>query len=194
VAAGPVRVGAERRERMKRLAATALTAVCACAIAGVAYAQKVNIDYDKGVDFSRFTSYQWAEGQPAQSPLVHKRIVNAIEKQLASKGWTKVEPSDALTATAVVVYYAGVEAERQLNAWGSGPRWSGIATANVETILTGQLVVDVYDTATGELVWRGFASDTVSDDQEKNEKRLNEAVGKLFKQFPPGRAARSSQR
>jgi hypothetical protein len=34
-------------------------------------------------------------------------------------------------------------------------------------------------------VWWGAASDTISSKPEKNEKHLNEAVEKMFKDFPP---------
>jgi len=44
---------------------------------------------------------------------------------------------------------------------------------------------DLFDTSTKQVVWRGVASDTVSDKPEKNEKHLYEAVAKMFKDFPP---------
>ena len=171
---------------------TLVIAVCLSSISAAASAQKVMVDYDKEVEFAKYASYTWADGESARNPLVHKRIVNAIDGQLAAKGWTKTAANAEGSPSAVVVYHAAIETERQLNTWGSGPRWSGFGNASIETILTGQLVVDIYDAATKQLLWRGFASDTVSDDQEKNEKRLNEAVAKLFKQFPP-KAARSTR-
>lgn len=158
---------------------TSLVILGVCLMPIAAQAQRVNVDYDKAVDFSKYKTYAWETGQPAPNPLVHKRILNAIDNQLAAKGRSKVESS----ANAIVVYYAAIEEERQLNAWGGGPRWSG--TVNVETILTGQLVVDIYDGVTKELLWRGFVSDTASEKADKNEKKLNEAVAKLFKRFPP---------
>jgi len=176
----------------RSLLRTLVIAICVSLVATAAWAQKVMVDYDKEVDFSKFQTYAWADGESAANPLVHKRIVNAIERQLASKGWTKGAADADPAPSAIVVYHAAIEADRELNTWGSGPRWNGYGNARLETILTGQLVVDVYDAATKQLMWRGFASDTVSDDQEKNEKRLNEAVAKLFKQFPP-KAARSTR-
>ena len=164
-----------------------IMAVCVSLATTEAFAQKATSDYDRAVDFAKFRSYKWERGQSAPNPLVDKRIVAAIDTQLESKGWTKTgaEPS------AVVVYYAAIDAEKQLNAWGTGPRWRGMGTVTVDTIYTGQLVVDVYDAATRQLIWRGTVSDTVSDRPEKNEKRLNEAVARLFKQFPPGRSAQT---
>jgi len=163
----------------------ALSLAVACLIPVCASAQTINVDYDRDVDFAKFKTYAWVQGQPAPNPLVDKRIHNAIDSQLQSKGWTK----DPSTPDAVVVYYAAVDAQRELNGSGGGPRWTSFGTLRVDLILTGQLVVDVYDASTQELVWRGHASDSVTDSSEKNEKRLNESVAKLFRQFPP-RAAR----
>jgi hypothetical protein len=46
-------------------------------------------------------------------------------------------------------------------------------------------VVDLYDTKTKQLIWRGSAEDMVSNKAEKNEKNLNKGVEKMFKKFPP---------
>jgi hypothetical protein len=46
-------------------------------------------------------------------------------------------------------------------------------------------VVDLFDTRSKQLVWRGVATDTLSEKPDKNVKKLNKAVEKLFKNFPP---------
>ena len=161
-----------------------LMALTVSMVAATAWAQHVNVDYDRDVDFSKYNTYAWRPGQPAANPLVDKRILTAVDKELTAKGWTRTEASPG----AIVTYQTAIGAERRLNAWGSGPRWGGWSgTVNAETILTGQLVVDVYDAVTRQLMWRGITSDTATDNAHKNEKRLNEAVAKLFKQFPPPR-------
>jgi hypothetical protein len=50
----------------------------------------------------------------------------------------------------------------------------------------GTVVVDLFDTKTKQLIWRGAASDTLSNNSDKNIKNLNESVDKMFKHFPPG--------
>ena len=47
------------------------------------------------------------------------------------------------------------------------------------------MVIDIWDARTKELVWRGTATDTVSDNPQKNEKKLKKAMEKLFKRYPP---------
>ena len=45
--------------------------------------------------------------------------------------------------------------------------------------------MDMYDTKTNKLMWRGTAADTVSSKPEKNEKKLEKGVEKMFEKFPP---------
>jgi uncharacterized protein DUF4136 len=68
--------------------------------------------------------------------------------------------------------------------WGGG---FATSTVNVREIPVGTLMVDIVDSASKELVWRGVASDTVNPNAkpEKREKNINQAVAKLFKKFPP---------
>ena len=64
--------------------------------------------------------------------------------------------------------------------WGGGP-----AVTRVEEIPVGTLVVDVYDTHTKQLVFRGIATTDISRHADKNTRRLNIAVEKIFHKFPP---------
>lgn len=63
-----------------------------------------------------------------------------------------------------------------------------MTTGQTSTIYTGQLAVDMYDSANHSLVWRGVASKTLDQKAkpDKQEKNLNKAVAKLFKNYPPG--------
>ena len=49
----------------------------------------------------------------------------------------------------------------------------------------GTLVVDMFDAKTKNLVFRGTAEDEISDNAEKNAKKLEKASAKMFKTFPP---------
>jgi hypothetical protein len=50
----------------------------------------------------------------------------------------------------------------------------------------GTVVVDLFDTKTKQLIWRGASSDTLSNNSDKNIKNLDKGVDKMFKHFPPG--------
>jgi hypothetical protein len=49
------------------------------------------------------------------------------------------------------------------------------------------LVIDIWDARTKQLLWRGTATDTVSENPEKNEKNLKKAMEKLFRKYPPAK-------
>jgi len=157
-------------------------------VTGTMVAQQTSVDYDHDADFTKYKKYAWAEGIPAKDAFNHKRIVDAIEAQLAAKGWTRVEPNQS--PDAYVLYQAAVTEQKEAQVWGTGygagwRRGGGTTQIDVTTILIGQLVVDIGDAATQKLVWRGRASDTLSDKPEKNEKKIKKAAEKLFKKFPP---------
>jgi uncharacterized protein DUF4136 len=55
----------------------------------------------------------------------------------------------------------------------------------IETYLQGTLIVDLYDAKTRKMVWRGVATDTVSDKMSHSTEHIDEASGKMFEQYPP---------
>jgi hypothetical protein len=61
----------------------------------------------------------------------------------------------------------------------------GTSTTTVDKIPVGHLVVDIGDAKTKKLLWQGTAQDTLSDKPEKNEKKIESALEKMFKKFPP---------
>jgi hypothetical protein len=73
---------------------------------------------------------------------------------------------------------------------GYGYRYGGMggmatASTTVSEYAVGSLVVDMFDPKTKNLVFRGTAEDEISDNPEKNAKRLEKAADKMFKNFPP---------
>ncbi len=162
-----------------------LVAALAVLMSTLAYAQKVTVDWDHNVhNFSDFKTYTWSRpARPASSPLMDQRIVAAIENQLNAKGLQKVQgPADLR-----VTYNAGVRRERSATAFGSGRLrvGGGMTTVNENTSNIGTLVVDIENANTRQLLWRGMASDTLSDKPDKNSQKIEKAVTKMFKKYPP---------
>jgi hypothetical protein len=155
-------------------------------LALTALAQKITVDFDKSIGFSKFKTYAWKEGTPARNPLMAARIVEAIDNQMALKGLIKVDADR--TPDLLVVYHAAVEYETQLNTVGMGYGWGyygGTTTTYVDKIPIGTLLVEMGDPKAQKMVWRGQGSDDLSDKPEKIEKKINQIVEKLFKKFPP---------
>ena len=156
-----------------------------------AWGQKVSVDFDKEANFAAYKTYSWTTGTPAQNPLMDQRITDGIDKRLAAKGLQKVDAG--ANPDLVVLYHAAVGTETELNTMNSGGyrwgyRWGGgmgMSTTTVEKIPVGQLAVDIGDAKTKKVLWMGNAGDTLSDKPEKNEKKINSALDKMFKKFPP---------
>jgi hypothetical protein len=160
-------------------------------------AQKVSYDYNKTANFGSFKTYAHKAGTPAGQPLIDQRIVGAIETELAAKGLTKVETSPDV----FVVYHIAFDKEKDISTyssgysggygpygWGWGGGWGGgMTTTQVRDILIGTLVIDLADAKAGQLAWRGMGVKEI-DTQAKPEKRdksINNAVKKIFKNYPP---------
>jgi hypothetical protein len=67
-------------------------------------------------------------------------------------------------------------------------------TTRVNEYTVGTLIVDVWDAASKELVWRGVVSDTVPDDIQKAEKLIDKALTKLVAQWQKMKAKAAKER
>jgi hypothetical protein len=164
---------------------------------GLLLAQKTSYDYDKSANFASFKTYAHKEGTPVGQPLIDERIVSAIDTQLTAKGLTKAEANPDV----VVVYHIAFDKQKDISTfssgygggygpygygWGGG--WAGgTTTTQVRDILIGTLVVDIADAKAGKLAWRGMAVKEVNTqaNPEKRDKSINNAMKKIFKNYPP---------
>ena len=154
--------------------------------AGTLSAQQVKTDYDRSANFGQYKTYSW-EQIKTQDPLMVDRIKSAVKTTLAAKGFTEVPSDGDLSLVAMETTRDQQTLDTFYNNFGGGWRWGGFgdATTTTETYKVGTLVVDLFDTKTKTLVWRGSASDTLSNKSEKNIDNLDKGVEKMFKQFPP---------
>ena len=75
---------------MKFVHSTTICTLVFLAMLGAAFAQKVQTDFDHQANFSQYKTYSWQEIKPPNS-LWDARIKNAVDAQLAAKGWTQVD-------------------------------------------------------------------------------------------------------
>ncbi len=171
---------------MRRIATRSLFYLAAGVL--VLLAAKVMVDYNHNVDFTRYKTYSWIKVE-AGDPLWPDRIMSAVDSQLTAKGWTKVPDSGDASLSAFGATHTQPRLETFYNSLGGGWYWNGfgdgVAYTTVENIPIGTLVVDIFDTPTKKLIWRGRAEDALSDKPEKNEKKLEKVVEEMFKHFPP---------
>ena len=150
-----------------------------------AWAQKVTVEFDQAIDFSKYKTFAIRDGQlnsrnPAlNSELVKKRLSADIERNLEARGLMKVTgPSDLN-----VRYRFGSAPRTELEAYPAG--WRGLGTRIVRVpYAEGTLVIDLRDPTTRSLVWRGIAREEKSD-ATKIEGKLEDMVKKPLEKYPP---------
>ena len=166
-----------------------------CVLAAGAHAQKIKVEYDKNLDFSRFKTFAWGHHDAVSRPTLALAIAGAIEEELTRRGLRKVESNPDV----FIQMYGSVDTDMSVSY--SNPLYSGMGGipsfdsgfvmwgympggTTAVTIHKGQLVVDVIDASQKKLAWRGMATEKLSDKKEKLVKQVNTAVEKMFQQYP----------
>jgi Domain of unknown function (DUF4136) len=165
-----------------------------------AYSQDIHYNYDRSANFASYKTYQWVD-LPGPSGAVLDQLIDhdikrAIDEQLTQKGLTRVESGGDLQ----VGYHAILREEKAVNlngfGTGAGPwGWGGglgsfnsaAVIGQTSTITNGMLMIELYDPAKKQLIWRGDATKTmdIKNNPDKNYKNLQKAMTKLFKSYPP---------
>ena len=153
-----------------------------------ARAQKIDIQSDGTVDFSRFRTFAIREGRlnsknpELNSELVRKRLDADVRKALEAKGLEFVTSG---RPDLNVHYTLGAVKRTQVERYPAG--WRGLGTRVVRVPYTeGSLVIDLRDPSTHELVWRAIAREDKGD-ASKIEGKLDDMVKKSFQKYPPPR-------
>ena len=164
---------------------TLVTAILLLAFCLSAHAIDVKYDYDHHVNFSRYKTYSWAKIDTPDT-LWNERVQEAVDRVLSAKGWTRVPDGGDVSIVAMGITKEKPTLHTFYDGW-DGWLWGGFGdeTTEIENYTVGTLVVDMLDNSTKKLIWRGSASDVLSDKPEKNIDKLNKAVEKMFEHFPP---------
>jgi hypothetical protein len=161
----------------------------------LAAAQKTTYDFDKTAAFDKFTMYAWKEGTPTNNALIDRRIVAAIEAQLASKGFVKNDADPDV----FVVFHVALDKQQDISAYSSGPIYGGYGwgwgggwgstttDVRVRDIVVGTLAIDIVDARKKEIAWRGLGTKEIdtSARPEKRDENISKAVAKIFRNYPP---------
>jgi hypothetical protein len=155
-------------------------------VAQTARAQKVTMEFDQSIDFSKYKTFAIRDGQlnsrnPAlSSPLVKKQIEADIQNDLTAKGLTMVSSGPA---DLNIRYTFGAARKTEVEAYPAG--WYGWGTRYVRVpYAEGTLVIDLRDPTTRSLVWRAIAAEEKSD-ASKIEGKLDSMVKKSIDKYPP---------
>jgi Domain of unknown function (DUF4136) len=162
---------------------------------GGAQAQKIKVEYDKSVDFTKYKTYGIDPVDNASRPMLQLAIQGAIEHDLNRLGLTKVASNPDL----FVQMYGAIDNDftthyqdpiyggyippynSRVTLWHNIP-----GTYTTVVIPKGTLMVDLIDANKKQLVWRGVANQKLSDQRDEVLDQVNAAVKKMFLRYPAG--------
>jgi len=173
-----------------------LFALCA---SGTLFAQDARFNSDPGADFSKYRTYRWAEHPDSKEvdPQTLRLLGDAFDAELAKKGLQKASGE---TSDLVIVFQLAKGQEKLLttftNEYGYGPGWRQVWYSTVggtssmpatSKINSGQVILDMYDTSTKHIVWRGMVSKGLDSKAKPEEQKKNvaKAAEKLMHLYPP---------
>ena len=172
----------------RTLAAGALAVLLApCGLAQTITMPKVDLDYDKDVDFSAFKTYSWKDPiAAAKDPQMHTRIIWYVERELEKKGLTKKPEGEG---DLFVRYYAkgrqglkGTPSQNESHLAGA----AGQLTTSVDfsKVVEGTLLLELQRASDAKAVWRA-GSGYGSIDKKRADAEVASAVRLLLSKYPP---------
>lgn len=157
--------------------------------------QKIQYEIAANTDFSKYKTYKWQRVPNAMYPdqATDQILIRSVDKQLASKGFTKTdrEPADLYVA-----YQFSITEDASLSSFSNDIQWQGGAnslpgfkgatTNGSELIRKGWIILELYDVTAQKYVWRANANKTLGDakNPKKMEKNAEKAMAKVFDNFP----------
>lgn len=175
----------------------ALTAGLLLMLTGLTFAQNITIDADKklNTDFSKYKTYGWASqiddkldpGLYFLNDLALKeRIRNAIGYEMDGRGYNyKRQSPDLLVNFRVFDQPATI---RGFTGYGT-TYFGSKEVREPEDVTTfeikpGSIIINLVDTKTGQVVWRGLASGlTTNNGFDRRNNKIREAVTLLFNEY-----------
>jgi len=183
-------------------------AVVLMASGACAPSPKIGYDYDRGVNFKAYQTYNWLSDEQektgdrrADNSALDLRIRMAVQTQLLSKGYRKLydEKPDFYVAyhiglkdmapTVSTEYYSHGMAGRPFSYSADTRTHGGEKPTAHEAYasLTGSLLIDIIDAASEKVVWRGTAAGEVDPglSSAERDERTRTIVYKMLSHFPP---------
>jgi len=190
-----LRISSARYSSLAQPAATCVLALFLLSLVLQLEAQKINIQYEKTVDFSKFKTYAWVQGTPLFDPHLDAYVRNSVTDMLHHIGMTEA-PINA--ADLLVTYHAAIGTDISVGtaldptyaATGGTPMpghsiWETSSGAAPAHVTKGSLAFEILDRVANRPVWTGVAKNTVKDPQHERADQLQKALDKLFRTFPP---------
>ncbi len=154
-------------------------------------------DHDKNVNFKQLKTFNYYdEGleKLALNNLDKPRVLGSVDKELTKLGFEKSDRPDFLVNVVVLNNlktkndwgYSG--GGYQWDSSGSGYRWTdsqwGVLPTNKQ-YNDGTIIIDFLNPNTKNIIWRGLGFNFNLDDYFYRESKINTAVQRILKQYPP---------
>ena len=166
----------------------------AATAAGCLALMPVSSHVERGLDFARYRTYDWApaDGLPRTderlraNPFFVDDVHGAIDTELNRRGLVR---ATAERADLLVHYHAAVNERLEVTTRPGLFRdcLGDDCRSEVTTYEAGTLVVDLVDASTQRLVWRGWAEhrlEDMLDDPAEVKRRVQSGVRRIFATFP----------
>lgn len=149
----------------------------------------VSVEHASQVDFSQYRTFSFVGGTAATNPQLEKWLHEAVTRELRAKGLQMLaEGGDLLVRTRFEVR----EQQRlEVDILGEHSIPASDATKvtpgeNAREIGMGTVVVELIDGHSKLTVWQGVVGAVTRTEVGKSsQKRLDKAIGRLFKKYPP---------
>jgi len=181
---------------IRRARLTSLLCLLVALSCTAAQAQKIKVEYDKSIDFSKYKTFAMDSNQESAKPMLRLAILAAVQDDLTRRGLKQVNSNPDVyvqvygaTDTDFTTHYHDPIYGGTIPSINSGIMlWHNIPGTNTTVVIPkGTLVVDMVDAGQKQLVWRGIAKQNLSDQRSKLLDQVNTAVEKLFQKYPVAR-------
>src|SRR5215510_11845710 len=158
-------------------------------LCAVVQAQKTSAAFDENVDFSTYKTFAF-DKEGARNPFVNALIVEAVERELTSRGLTKVAADPDLKVVYLAATVPNLQVQNVPFYHVVNPAYSGMvgsATMNMWDVTTGTLVIDLLDRKSDRVVFRGTITDVLqrapSADLKADAKIVSKPINKASRKF-----------
>jgi hypothetical protein len=168
--------------------------VASLILCSVVQAQKTSAAFDENIDFSQYKTFAF-DKEGARNPYVNMLIVAAVERELTSRGLTKVNIDPDLKVVYLAATVPNLQVQNVPFYHVVNPAYSGMvgsATMNMWDVTTGTLVIDLFDRKSDRVVFSGTKTDVLQRapsadlkaDAKIVSKPINKGIAKIFKKYP----------
>jgi NADPH:quinone reductase-like Zn-dependent oxidoreductase len=160
------------------------TLLLLCLASTAMLAQQVSVNYNHNASFAQYHTYAWGsdDKNKIQNSILAQVAQQDIEAAMQQKGLQKVQESQ--NPDIILTANGGEHEQTSYNAWGMRGIGGGMGGISPQQNYETTMIVSLYDLKQKELVWRGIAENTLSNNGNKNQKNVEKAVEKMFKQWP----------